>query len=226
MCSINPSPSPTPASSMSSKIWHASQILLLYVASDHFGDPKIQGFQWGNYSYTWCSHNNQQATVETCYLQDTDWHSIARLPQPASTEHVVEAHVSPEDSPPQSHTTKISPAKVPNTLTTAAANDISLKKAFLHSFDMTGNMPRTYKICTDCNIPLVQHTQRKVPYRIIWADWEDTSRYGWPSSYHKLSPVTSLAECIPSLTYPKNQTATSESVLIPENWISHNLRVL
>ena len=40
---------------------------------------------------------------------------------------------------------------------------ISLKFAFPHSFDTTGNMPGVYTIRLDPSVPPVQHARRKVP---------------------------------------------------------------
>ena len=49
-------------------------------------------------------------------------------------------------------------------MTMAAACDIiSLRKAFLHSFNTIGNMPEAYTIHTDPNIQPVQHARCRVP---------------------------------------------------------------
>ena len=82
-------------------------------------------------------------TLQNESLQDNSSHSSQKQPF--------------QDHPPQ--TVPVSRAHC----TTADVCDIiTIRKAFLKSFNQVGNMPGTYTICTDPSIPPGQHARQKV----------------------------------------------------------------
>ena len=77
---------------------------------------------------------------------------------------------------------------------------ISLKIAFPHSFDTTGNIPGVYTICLDPSVPPVQHAHCKIPIECreaiekLLQDMVDQEI---------IAPVTEPMEWVSSLTYPQ-----------------------
>ena len=75
---------------------------------------------------------------------------------------------------------------------------ISLKIAFPHSFDTTGNMPGVYTICLDPSVPPVQYAYCKVP-----TECREASEKLLQDMVDQeiIAPVTEPMEWVSSLTY-------------------------
>ena len=66
-------------------------------------------------------------------------------------------------TPFQDHKVQIVLTSQDHLTTTDVIDMTALKHAFPTGFDTTGKMPGEYTICVDSLIPLVLHTDRKVP---------------------------------------------------------------
>ena len=60
---------------------------------------------------------------------------------------------------------------------------ISLKIAFPHLFDTTGNMPGVYSICLDPSVPPRSTCSLQGPHRMQRSYWKAPAGYGWSKNY-------------------------------------------
>ena len=110
---------------------------------------------------------------------------------------------------------KVMLTKVTSLCSTTVVQDIiTLKQAFLISFDTTGNISRTHTTRTNASITPVKHAQRKVPIKSreqIECTLDEMVKKG------VLTPVFSSTKWVSSLIYPHKPDGTLHLCLDPKD---------